>query len=336
MKRALTPLALLIAVALGLAACGGSEDEATDTAAPAATSEAAPAATSAAAPATSEAAPATSEAAPATSAAAPATSEATPTEVATTGLSAQCAKDALALKKAGTLTVGTDKPSFPPYVIDDDPTNGKGFESAVAYAVAAQLGFSADEVTWAVVPFNKSYAPGAKDFDFDINQVSITEERAKAVDFSDPYYTAPQAVLTVEGSKIAGATTLAELKDAKLGAQVGTSSLAAGKDLIAPSSDIQVYDDSAAATAALKNGQIDGVLVDLPTALYLAAAEVDGGKVVGQFSAPGGDEWGLLLEKGSGLTGCLNEALAALTASGELAAITQEWMADSAGAPVLQ
>src|SRR5688572_1022677 len=136
-----------------------------------------------------------------------------------------CAKGQLALVNSGQLTVGTDKPAFPPYFEDNDPTNGKGFESAVAYAVARELGFEQSEVEWKVVPFNASYRPGPKDFDFDVNQISITPARAKRVDFSDPYYTAPQAVIATKDSPAAGATSLAQLKEATLGAQIGTTSL---------------------------------------------------------------------------------------------------------------
>ena len=247
-----------------------------------------------------------------------------------------CAPDAMELTTAGKLTIGTDSPAFEPWFVDDDPTNGKGFESAVAYAVAEELGFSADQVEWKVVPFNSSYAPGEKDFDFDINQISITEERAQVVDFSEGYYEAAQAVITVEGSKIASAKTLAELKDAKLGAQVGTTSLEAIQEGIAPTTEPAVFDDTAAAGAALANGQIDGLVADLPTALYLAAAEIDGGVVLGQFEVPGLDneQFGMLFEKGSTLVECVDAALGQLRSSGDLAAIQKEWLGDAV-APTL-
>ena len=148
---------------------------------------------------------------------------------------AACDKASLPLKSSGTLTVGTDKPAYPPYFEDDKPANGKGFESAVAYAVAKQLGFAPGEVKWIVVPFNSSYAPGDKKFDFDINQISITPKRAKHVDFSSPYFTAPQAVVAREGSPAASATSLADLAKAKLGVQVGTTSLDAVSASIKPS-----------------------------------------------------------------------------------------------------
>ncbi len=244
-----------------------------------------------------------------------------------------CTKDQLATLTAGTLTVGTDKPAFPPYVIDDDPSNGKGFESAVAYAVADQLGLTKDEVTWTVVPFNSSYAPGAKKFDFDINQVSINPSRAKAVDFSVPYYTTPQGVLVPKDSPYATATSVDDLKDARFGVQVGTTSLDAVNEVIAPSTQPRVYNDSNDVVRALKSGQVDAIVVDLPTAIYLRDAEVEGSSIVGQFEAPGGDDWGLVLAKDSPLTVCVDRALTQLKDSGELASITEQWI--GAEAPVL-
>ena len=247
-----------------------------------------------------------------------------------------CAKGQLALTTPGQLTIGTDKPAFPPYFEDDDPTNGKGFESAVAYAVAKQLGFGKAEVKWTVVPFNSSYAPGAKQFDFDINQISITPARQKAVDFSEPYYTAPQAVVVPKGSDLAGASSLADLKDATIGVQSGTTSLDAARDVIAPNEDVKVFNDSNDVVTALKQNQVDAIVLDLPTAFYLTAAQVPGAKIVGQFSAPGGDQFGLLLAKDSELTPCVNDALAKLDSSGELKQITDKWMGATAGAPELR
>ena len=247
-----------------------------------------------------------------------------------------CAKDQLAVKQQGQLTVGTDKPAFPPYFVDDDPTNGKGFESAVAYAVADELGFAQNEVEWTVVPFNASYAPGPKDFDFDINQISITPAREKAVDFSSPYYTAPQAVVTPKGSEYGNAKSFADLEDASVGVQIGTTSLDAVREVMQPSEDPKVFNDSNDVVTALKQGQVDAVVVDLPTAFFVTAAQVPGSKIVGQFSAPGGDSFGLLLEKDSELTECLDQAIAALESSGELEEITNEWMGAAAGAPELR
>jgi polar amino acid transport system substrate-binding protein len=247
-----------------------------------------------------------------------------------------CAKDQLQTVTAGKLTVGTDKPAFPPYFEDDDPTNGKGFESAVAYAIARELGFDQSEVEWTVVPFNASYRPGPKDFDFDVNQISITPARQKRVDFSDPYYQAPQAVIAAKGSPAADATSLADLKDATIGVQIGTTSLDAVNASIQPTTQPKVFDDSNAVVTAIKQDQVDAVVVDLPTALFLTAVELPGASVIGQFDAPGGDEWGALLEKDSPLTDCVNQAIGKLKDSGELDEITQQWMSESADAPVLQ
>jgi polar amino acid transport system substrate-binding protein len=246
-----------------------------------------------------------------------------------------CQKGSLALQTPGQLTVATDKPAYPPYFVDNKPENGKGFESAVAYAIAKQLGFSPSEVKWTVVPFNSSYAPGPKKFDFDVNQISISPARQKHADFSTPYYTSPQAVIALKKSAAANATSLAALKSAKLGVQIGTTSLDAVTADIKPSSQPRVYNDSNDVVRALKAGQIDAVVTDLPTALYLTAAEVPSAKVVGQFSAPGGDQWGALLEKDSKLTQCIDQAVSKLNASGELQRIQQKWMSAEAGAPEL-
>jgi polar amino acid transport system substrate-binding protein len=247
-----------------------------------------------------------------------------------------CAKDQLELNNPGQLTVGTDKPAFPPYFVNDDPTNGKGFESAVAYAVARELGFSKDEVEWTVVPFNASYAPGPKDFDFDINQISITPQRGKAVDFSIPYYTAPQAVVAPKNSEFANVETFADLQGATIGVQIGTTSLDAVREVVQPEQEPKVFNDSNDVVTALKQGQVDAVVVDLPTAFYVTAAQVPGSKIIGQFSAPGGDNFGLLLEKDSELTECVDKALTALKESGELEEITNKWMGAAAGAPELR
>ena len=239
-----------------------------------------------------------------------------------------CAADGLAVVKPGMLTIGTDKPAYPPYFVDDDPSNGEGFESAVTYAVAAGLGFDPTDVVWQVVPFNTSYAPGDKAFDFDINQISITPKRAKVVDFSDGYYTVNQAVVALEGSPIAKATTVAELKGAKLGAQVGTTSLDFITEVVQPDAEVQVFNDTNDAKNAMQNEQIDGLVVDLPTAYYVTAAEIENSLIVGQFEAQeGGEEFGLLFQKDNPLVGCVNKVLAELKASGELKAIQDEWLA---------
>ena len=249
--------------------------------------------------------------------------------------SASCEKADLATITEGKLTIATGEPAYYPWIIDDKPESGEGFEGAVAYAVAKQLGFSNDEVVWVRTTFDGAVTPGEKNFDFNLQQFSITEERKAAVDFSSPYYTAPQAIVSYKGSKIAGKTSIAELKSAKLGAAVGTTSLDAIETQIGVKP--QVFNDNAAAVTALKNGQIDGLVVDLPTAFYLSGVEVKDGLIVGQLPSTGaGDQFGLLLAKGSKITTCVSGAVDAITADGTLAAITDKWLATDAGAPVLK
>jgi polar amino acid transport system substrate-binding protein len=252
-----------------------------------------------------------------------------------TATASACTPSKLPTQTKGTLTVATDKPAYPPYFEDNDPTDGEGFESAVAYAIGKHLGFSPAKVKWTVEQFNSSYAPGPKSFDFDLNQISITPPRAKVVDFSKPYYTANQAVVALKGSEAEKATSLSELKDAKIGVQIGTTSLSAVKDTIEPSTQPEVFTTSSDVVTALKNEQIDAVVVDLPTALYLTAVQVPAATVVGQFSAPGGDRWGALLAKGSPLTACVSKAIGQMEASGELAKLNKRWMSQAAGAPEL-
>jgi polar amino acid transport system substrate-binding protein len=249
----------------------------------------------------------------------------------------QCAKDKLNLITPGQLTVATSSPAFPPWVINNDPTNGKGYESAVAYAVADKLGFSKDQVHWVKEDFNRSYAPGKKDFDFDINQISITPKRAQVVDFSDGYYDAAQALVTLKDSSLAGATSLADLKDAKLGAQVGTTSLAAITDDVNPSQDPLIYDTTSDAKSALQNGQIDGIVVDLPTAFYITAVQIPNSTIVGQFrpASGQGEQFGMLFEKGNSLVPCVNQALSKVKSSGELAQLENRWLNQVANVPVL-
>lgn len=236
----------------------------------------------------------------------------------------------------GKFTVATGKPAYSPWVEDDKPEAGKGFEAAVAYAVAAKLGFTADEVVWKRTTFDEAVAPGAKDWDFNLQQFSITDQRKKAVDFSSSYYTTSQAVLTYKGSPIAGATSLAALKDAKLGATVGTTSLNALNTLIAPTTKAAIYNSNEDAVLALKSKQIEGLVVDLPTALYLAAAEIDNGAIIGQLAdTTGGDQFGLVLQKGSALTAPVTAAVDALTADGALAALQKTWLSESIKVPVL-
>jgi polar amino acid transport system substrate-binding protein len=254
---------------------------------------------------------------------------------ATSDSAASCAKADLATVTAGKLTIATGEPAYYPWIIDDKPETGNGFEGAVAYAVAKQLGFDAADVTWVRTTFDSAVTPGEKNFDFNLQQFSITEERKTAVDFSSPYYTAPQAIVSYKGSKIDGKTSLADLKGAKLGAAVGTTSLDAIESQIG--SKPQVFNDNAAGVSALKNKQIDGLVVDLPTAFYLSGVEVPNGIIVGQLPSTGsGDQFGLLLTKGSKLTSCVSGAVDAIIADGTLAAITDKWLATDAGAPALK
>jgi polar amino acid transport system substrate-binding protein len=248
---------------------------------------------------------------------------------------ADCTPDSLETTQAGVLTIATDTPAYPPYFENNDPENGKGFESAVGYAIADQLGFTADQVKWTIEPFNASYAPGPKDFDFDLNQISITPKRAEQVDFSSPYYTADQAVVALPDSPAAGATTAADLGDAKIGVQIGTTSLDAVTASIEPNEDPQVFDTSNDVVSALENGQVDAVVVDTPTALYLTAAQVPDASIVGEFAAPGGDQWGALLQRDSSLTGCVSAAVDELRDSGELDKIQQRWINAGGGVPSL-
>ena len=231
--------------------------------------------------------------------------------------------------------MGTDSPAYEPWFVDDDPTNGQGFESAVAYAVADTLGM---QVQWTVVPFNSSYKPGPKEFDFDINQISITPARAEVVDFSDGYYQAAQAVIALKGTPAAEATSLAELADYNLGAQTGTTSLAAIRDVIQPANDPAVFEDTNAAKQALNNGQIDAFLADLPTAFYISAVEIPKSTIVGQFQPATGEqeEFGILFEKGSPLVACVNEALAVISGDGTLEQLEQQWLSTVVDVPVLQ
>ena len=240
----------------------------------------------------------------------------------------ECAQENLTTITPGALTIGTDSPAYAPYFSDDDPSNGEGFESAVAYAIADELGFTPAEVDWEIVPFNSPFAPGKKNFDFDINQISITPERTEVVDFSDGYFTVNQAVVALDGSSIASATTVTELKEATLGAQLGTTSLSFIEESIQPDAAAFVYGDFDEARAALRSGQIDGIVVDLPTASFITSGEIENSTIVGQFPENlGGSQFGLLFQKGNPLVGCVNKALDSLVASGELQTIQNTWLA---------
>lgn len=249
---------------------------------------------------------------------------------------ASCDPASLKTLTAGTLTIGTDKPAYEPWFKGDDPTNGQGYESAVAYAIAEKLGFAKDKVTWVVAPFNSVIAPGEKNFDLDLNQVSISDERKQAVDFSSGYYDVRQTVITYHGSPIDGKTTVADLKSAKLGAQVGTTSYTAADEQIAPTEKVAVFDTNDLAVQALQNKQIDGIVADLPTAFYMTAAQLDDGVIVGQLPAVGDTEqFGAVLDKGSPLTACVTGAVDALRADGTLDKLVAEWLSTQ-GAPELK
>lgn len=251
---------------------------------------------------------------------------------------AGCAPGALQTLTPATLTFGTDQPVYPPWFVDDDPTSGKGFESAVAYAIAEQLGYPKDKVAWVRVPFNAAVQPGTKTYDVDLNEFSITEERKLAVDFSSPYYDVKQAVVTLGTSPAANAASLAELKNAKLGAQVGTTSYDAILSQIAPSAPPAVFNSNDDAKLALSNGQVDAIVVDLPTAFYITSAELDGGKIIGQLplGSDTPEQFGAVLDKGSPLTGCVSQAVDKLRTDGTLTQLEKEWLASSGTAPELK
>jgi polar amino acid transport system substrate-binding protein len=264
----------------------------------------------------------------------------------TSAAAASCSKSKLTLVKPGQLTVGTDNPAYPPWYAGgtkssfwkvNDPATGKGYESATAYAVAKQLGFSPSAVHWTYVPFNRSYAPGKKSFDFDINQISYLPARAKVVTFSKSYYDVNQGIVVLKGTKIASVDSIAGLRPFKLGAQIGTTSYDFITSTIKPTTQPGVYQQNAAAVQALKNKQIDGLVVDLPTAFYVSAAQVPNSKVLGQFnSGKGAGYFGMVFAKGNSLAACVNQALAKLRANGTLQQLEQKWLAKATGAPVLK
>jgi polar amino acid transport system substrate-binding protein len=247
---------------------------------------------------------------------------------------------------SGQLTIGTDNPAYPPWFAGgsksswkiNDPSTGKGYESAVAYAIAKKLGYAKANVKWTYIPFNKAFAPGSKAFDFDINQISITPARAKVVSFSKSYYDVNQALVVNKGTKIAAVRSIKGLSGYKLGAQLGTTSYTFIKNRIKPSQQPAVFNSNAAAVLALKNKQIDGLMVDLPTAFYVTAVQVPNGKILGQFENKGGvtDRFGVVLAKGNPLTGCVNAAITSLRANGTLKRLQQLWLAKATGAPVLK
>lgn len=254
-----------------------------------------------------------------------------------TAAAANCAPANLKTVAAGKLTIATDEPVYEPWFKDNKPESGEGFEAAVAYAVATKLGYSKDQVVWTRVTFNNAIAPGKKTFDFDVNEFSITDERKQAVDFSAPYYDVTQTVIALKSSKIAGAKSVADLKGAKLGAQVGTTSYRSITEVVKPTAQPQVYNNNDDAKKALQNGQIDGLVVDLPTAFYITGADITDAQIVGQLPQPSGtpEQFGLVLDKGSALTGCVSQAVDALRGDGTLKKLTEQWLSSVQGAPTL-
>lgn len=237
----------------------------------------------------------------------------------------------------GKLTIATGETAYYPYVIDDDPASGEGFEAAVAYAVAEKLGFDDEDVVWVRTSFESAIAPGPKSFDFNIQQYTITDERKQAVDFSSPYYAASQAVVAIEGGAADDVTDIAGLKDLTLGAMAGSTSATTIEEAVAPNVDPLLYNSNEDAVAALQAGQIDAIVLDLPTAYYATGVYIDDSFIVGELPAAGvPDEWGLLLAKDSPLTERVSAAVDELRADGTLDEITEEWLGSGQGVPLLQ
>jgi polar amino acid transport system substrate-binding protein len=236
---------------------------------------------------------------------------------------------------AGKLTIATGEPAYYPWVIDDAPESGEGFEAAVAYAVAEELGYAEEDVVWTRTTFESAIAPGPKDFDLNLQQYTITDERAEAVDFSSPYYTTTQAVITVEGSAAEDVTTIDGLTDVAVGVASGTTSYTIFQEQTGV--EPQIFNSNEDAVLALTSGQIDAIVVDLPTAFYLTGVELDGGKILGQFSDDeGGDDFGIVLAKDSPLTDAVTDAVDALRDDGTLDDITTEWLSSSTDVPVFE
>ena len=236
----------------------------------------------------------------------------------------------------GKLTIATGEPAYSPWVLDDDPESGEGFEAAVAYAVAEEMGYAKDDVVWVRTSFDAAIAPGPKDFDLNIQQFSVNEERKRAVDFSSPYYETTQAVVAAGGTPAAEAKSIADLKDVTIGVASGTTSLQVAEDVIAPAKDLQVFNSVDDAVAALQNGTIDALVTDLPGAFYVRDAQLDDGVIVGQLdAAEGGDEFAFVLPKDSALTADASKAVDALRDNGTLDELAAKWIADQ-GAPVLK
>lgn len=238
---------------------------------------------------------------------------------------------------AGKLTIGTGNPAYSPWVIDDAPETGKGFESAVAYAISKKLGYAPSDVIWVRTTFDEAIAPGLKNFDLNLQQYSITEERRANIDFSTPYYATSQVVVTVAGSPAASAKSIADLKGYLIGAATGTTSFNAIGSVIKPTQAALAFNSNDDAKAALSNGQVDAIVLDLPTALYASCCELDGGTIVGQLpTADKGDQFGIVLDKGSKLTAAVSKAIDELRADGTLAKLEERWLTADAGVPVLK
>ena len=292
-------LYIVLALSLVLAACGdGSSEDTTTTAGDVTTTAAAETTTTAA-------------------------------ETTTTGGADVCSTDSEALFEPGKLTIATGEPVFPPWMIDDDPTNGQGFESAVAYALAEELGFAAEDVQWVRTTFDEAIAPGERPYDFNMQQYGITEERDEIVDFSIPYYVEQKTVVALEGTAAAGATTFAELAESNLGATIGTTDLDYIVEVIGvPDAEVAVYNDQAATFAALAAGQIDATVIGLSTAYFITAVEIDNAVISGVLPDVGGTEggMGLLFTDGNPYVECVNAALQTLTDDGTLSALGDEWL----------
>lgn len=263
-------------------------------------------------------------------------------ESSSSGSGGSCAVGDLDLITAGTLTVATGEPAFPPWVgVGDDnfdvPESKTGFEGGLVYALAAEMGFADDNVVWVRTGFDEAIGPGAKSWDFNIQQYSITEAREEVVDFSDPYYVTRQALVTFPDSEFASASSIADLKGAKLGAAIGTTSLDFIENVIKPDADANVYDENVDVEAAMNAGQIDGLVVDLPTAYFITAVQVEGSIIAGQFEAAAAepDEFGMLFSQGSALRGCVNSALKSLRDNGTLQDLEDEWLTQAGAVPII-
>jgi polar amino acid transport system substrate-binding protein len=230
----------------------------------------------------------------------------------------------------GTLTVATDKPAYPPW-FEGNEENYSGFEGEVANEVAKRMDLP---IKWVVEPFNRSYAPGAKDYDFDINQITITPEREQAVDFSDGYFDNAQGVLALKDSPVADARSISDLKDARIGAQVGTTSLDFINETIQPNTEPKVYDNTNDAKSALGSGQINVFVTDLVTTVYLRDFEIKNTEVVGQY--PRNEQFGMLFEKGNPLVGCVNQVLGEMKEDGTLRDLEEEYLQQYLSVPTLK